>query len=302
VAGNFGIAPTRVLQIVVNFKRRYICCKGFLPVLDRVLRFVARRVPANADLIEKELQVHGLTLSRVPLEQIFEGAEWFGLLVPCGLAHCNTVRLVAKKADISVVSLILKHVRRAIARFGLVSKVELREELAKAIPTGIDPRLFDIVLSAMPGYEYLGQGWFRAHTVGPDPFFLLVRKVLCVAPRIHVLEMCDAIAGDPLRRRSAPPKHVMFRFCRNVAGCEIKRQVIIARGRLDPSQILGSSELAVLDAFRTHGPLLSRKQLEEHCAERGISRHSLRVYALRSPIVSRYAKGVYRLRGTEIPK
>ena len=301
VGDSFGISKKMVFDIKERFRKRYVRRKGFLPVLERVLRFVARRIPTTVEVIETELQASGLTLSHVPLERIVESAEQFGLPVPFVLAQCAAVRVAMEEKDVSVTSLILKHARREISRLGLANELQLSEQLAHSISTPIDPRLVKLVVSAVPGYESLGQGWFRSKDIQQTLLPLVVQKVLAVAPRIHVVEMCGAIAYYSLPTKLFPPREVVLRFCRSVADCEVEGEVIIARGRQDPWQIFNKGELAILDAFRAHGPLLSRTQLQDHCAERGVGRHSFRQYAIRTPIIARYARGLYRLRGTEIP-
>jgi hypothetical protein len=57
-------------------------------------------------------------------------------------------------------------------------------------------------------------------------------------------------------------------------------------------QVLSDTEQVILDVFRTHGPLLSRTALEEHCVKRGIKRHyDGPLYAGRLAIMARYAQG-----------
>jgi hypothetical protein len=50
-----------------------------------------------------------------------------------------------------------------------------------------------------------------------------------------------------------------------------------------------------------HGPLLGLGDLEAHCAAAGMNRSSLSFYLGYSPIIHRYAPGVYGLRGAEVP-
>jgi hypothetical protein len=52
-----------------------------------------------------------------------------------------------------------------------------------------------------------------------------------------------------------------------------------------------------VDVFQTHGPLLSRRALEEHCVSRGVNRHTMGLYPGRLAIIARYGPSVYGLRG-----
>jgi hypothetical protein len=55
------------------------------------------------------------------------------------------------------------------------------------------------------------------------------------------------------------------------------------------------------EVLLAHGPLLGLGELEAHCAAAGMNRSSLSFYLGYSPIIHRYAPGVYGLRGAEVP-
>ncbi|CAN5562187.1 hypothetical protein BH23CHL2_BH23CHL2_25220 [soil metagenome] len=48
-----------------------------------------------------------------------------------------------------------------------------------------------------------------------------------------------------------------------------------------------------------YGPVMDRGSLEEHCIDMGIERSTFYVYLGYSPIIAKYARGVYGIRGAE---
>ena len=297
VGDSFGITRERVRQIANKFERVHSHRKAFLPGLERVLRFVAQRVPAIADDIEKDLQARGLTLSRFRVEAIIECGKRFGQPVPFVFDESRGVRVVTEGTDAGFTRLIAIHARRAASKYGIANTVDLKEELTNTIRSGIDPQLLSRVVYAMRSYEDLGKGWFWIRDLPRNHMLTIVRKVLAVAPRIHVSEMRAAIANDPRGMGFAPPKEVVLCFCQGAAECDVEDDFIIVRPGQDPSPVLSDIERAILDIFRTHGPLLSRKDFDERCVEHGIKRPSLTLNTARLAIMARYAPGVYGLRG-----
>jgi hypothetical protein len=95
----------------------------------------------------------------------------------------------------------------------------------------------------------------------------------------------------------APPKQVVLSFCQSAVDCDVEDEVIIARARQDPLQVLSHTERVIVDVFRDYGPILSLAALEDHCVKRGIKRTTSSLYAGRLAIMARYAPGVLRSSG-----
>ncbi len=235
VGDSFGITRERVRQIVSKFEKVCTRRRVFLPCLERVLRFIARRVPAIGDDIETELHARGLTLSRFRVESIVECAKWFGQPVGFVLDESGGGRVITEARGTGLTRLIATHVRRAVSKYGLVNAVDLKEELTDTIHSGIDLRFLSNVIRAMTSSEDLGNGWFCLRDLPRNHLLTIARKVLAVSPRIHVSEMRSAIANDPRGMGFAPPKQVVLRFCESAAECDIEDDVIISRQQQDAS-------------------------------------------------------------------
>jgi hypothetical protein len=297
VGDSFGLTRERVRQIVSKFEKVCSHRKAFLPSLERVLRFIARRVPVVADDIEKELQARSLTLFRFRVESIVECAKRFGQPVPFVLDKSMGARVITEARGTGLTRLIAIHARRAVSKYGLANAIDLKEELTDTIHSGVDLQFLSNIIRAMASYEDLGKGWFWLRDLARNHLLTIARKVLAVSPRIHVSEMRASIANDPRGMGFAPPTQVVLRFCRSAAECDVEDDVIIVRRKLDPRQVLSDTEQVILDVFRSHGPLLSLTALENHCVRCGVNRNTMGLYAGRLAILARYGPGVYGLRG-----
>ena len=82
-----------------------------------------------------------------------------------------------------------------------------------------------------------------------------------------------------------------------------KWKVISSRLRnppLDLSEILAETEKTFVSVFRKIGPLVESHKLEDECLRQGMNQASFSMNLSNSPIISRFARCVYGLRGTEI--
>ena len=299
VGDTFDLTRERVRQIAMRFEKVHIRRKSFLPALERVLRFIARRLPVVADDIEAELHARRLTLSMFRIESIVECAKLLGQPIEFVLDQSRGTRIITEAKGTGLTRLIARYARRAVSKYGLANVVDLKEELIDTIHSSIDLNFLSNIVRAMDSYEDLGKGWFWLRDSSRNHLLTIARKVLTVSPKIHVSEMRAAIANDPRGRGFAPPKPVVLRFCETAAECAIEDDVIIARQQQNPMQVLSDTEQVIVEVLRTHGPLLSRTALEEHCIRSGVNRHTMSLYVGRLAILARYAPSVYGLRGAE---
>ena len=55
------------------------------------------------------------------------------------------------------------------------------------------------------------------------------------------------------------------------------------------------TERTMADVLKEHGPILERQRLEDLCTARGLKRDTFYVHLTYSPVIERYAQGVYGL-------
>ena len=183
--------------------------------------------------------------------------------VPFVIDESNGIRVVTGAKNTGLTRLITVHVRRCALKYGIVSILDLKEALDHAVYSIIDMDLVNHVICAMESYEELGKGWFWLSSTPRNHMLTMVRKVLAVAPLIHVSEMRAAIANDPRGMGFAPPTEVILGFCKSAAHCSVEEGFLLAQQPDDPSQVLSDVEYLLFEEFRTRGPLLSRADLED---------------------------------------
>jgi hypothetical protein len=297
VGDNFSLTRERVRQIVAKFDRIGRPRNLFLPSLLRVLRFIARRIPSVATDVERGLRQAGLTCSTFRLESIIDCAERFGLPVLFAVDKSSGVRVLTEVNNRGLTRLITSHARRLASKHGVVNIFDLKEAIEDGFRSNVDMNLVSGVVRAMQSFESLGKDWFWLSDAPRNHLLSVICKVLAVAPRVHVSEMRDALNNDPRGMGFAPPKEVVLTFCKTAANCVVEDDFLLAQSPGDPRQLLSQAEQVIYGEFRRRGPLLSRADLERLCSDGQINRTTLGIYLGRSPIVARYAPGVYGLRG-----
>jgi len=294
----YGLTRERVRQIQAKFLKKWQRTRTFLPSLERVLRFLANRVPMLADDVERELCKLGLTARQFRAESIIATAKWMGMPTLLGVDQSTGARLLLTRSDDSGwARLIEVHTRRTVSKYGVATFVEINAELADKIGSFADLKILTAIISAMPSYEALGQGWFWLREGSRNHMLTIIRKVFAVAPRIHLSEMRAAIANDPRGMGFAPPKEVVARFCQSAVDCAVDDDFLVIRKPHTPESVLSDNELMLFNIFCTHGPLLRREDIERLCVERGMNRTTLGIYLTRLAIVARFSPSIYGLRG-----
>ena len=183
-----------------------------------------------ADDVEQELCKLGLTARQFRVESIIATAKWTGMPTPLIVDQSTGARLLLTRSDDSGwARLIDVRARRTVSKYGVANFVEIKAELAEVAGSFADPKIVAGIISAMPHYEALGQGWFWLREGSRNHMLTIVRKVFAVAPRIHISEMRAAIANDPRGMGFAPPKEVVARFCKSAVDCEVDDDFLIIR-------------------------------------------------------------------------
>jgi hypothetical protein len=94
---------------------------------------------------------------------------------------------------------------------------------------------------------------------------------------------------------------VLLEVCRQLPWYRVDGSVIAATPPQSVDEVLSDSERMIFKIFKQHGPVLQRAEFEELCLEAGMNRHSFWIYLIYSPVITRYASGVYGLRGADVP-
>ena len=301
VGVEFGITAERVRQIVGEVVRRRRQLLPPAPALARAISFIADQTPGSADDIELKLQSSALSFLPFRIEGILRAAELFGKTAPFSLTATLHSRLVHSLSPQSL-DAIIRVARRAIERRGLATIKAVSAELLEAAPEAAGSRLIVDVLTGANDFRWLDQSseWFWLPAVARNPVVRRIRKILSVANPIRFPELYAGVARESRLRSDSPAPAVLQELCRQIPGVRVAGEYIEAVPRIDPHQILGELEEAIVDVLVEHGGMMRRADLAAVCLQRGLNRSSFYSALTHSPVTAPCPGGLLGLIGTAI--
>ncbi len=294
-----GVTRERVRQLEKKFTERVDSCDGiWCPVLDRALRVAAESLPTSPSKLEAALLEAGLTKGRFSIASLVAAAEIFHKELPFTEAGAN----LAPLGNWAPSSTIRTTTRRLVEHWGAatVTDVELRLEEAGF---EVEPRLLQLSIEALEGFGWLDQerGWFWVRGTR-NRLLNQVKKVMSVAGSIDLAELRVGVGRHHRMKGFRPPREVLATLC--IASGEYFRdgdRISGGPGLADWRNVLAENERKLAQALFDYGPVMRRDDLERVVVtERGLNRSSFYVYLTYSPIIARYAPGVFGLRGAPV--
>ena len=287
VGDEFGMSRERVRQICAPVANTLAATKPFAPVLDRVLSVVAELIPAPISAIEEALVAEGLTAAPFSLEGVTKAAEILGRRVP-------KIPAVANK--------IIQCARKSVEHWGVTTIEDITAQVRDQLSESIHPEFVAQVLQSNEDFQWLDEagGWFWLSSVTRNRLLNRINKVLSVSPRINVAELRAGVSRDRRMSGFVPPQRVILELCRQTDGYLVDGRTVSTASPVAWGDALAETEQILLLALGEHGPVMQRKELEELCIDLGMNRSTFSVYLGHSPIIARYAPGVYGLRGADV--
>lgn len=294
VGQRYGITRERVRQICARVEEVYKP-DAFLPVLDRVISIVETATPGGANDVENELLRIGLTRHAFNLQTLHEIAQSFGRKPRFSIETLHNQRFVVPSTRSELLHEICGKARASVSRWGVANAEDL------AATTNSNSPVVRQLLALVPGLKWLDElsGWFWIPDVPRNSLLTPIRKILAVSPTISIGELRAGVSRPHRRKGFAPPRRVLLELCRQLEWCRVAENTVTATESQDPNEVLAETERLIFKVLNAHGPVLERTELEKLCLEAGIN--SLWIHVTYSPIIARYAPGVYGLRGAEIP-
>ncbi|HSF23096.1 MAG TPA: hypothetical protein VLE20_02635, partial [Blastocatellia bacterium] len=160
-----------------------------------------------------------------------------------------------------------------------------------------------LVLQDRPDFFWLDEstGWFWLRSVPRNRLLYQIEKIMAVADRIEVSELRGGLSRFHRLKGFAPPRRVLLELCRQLPEYTVENNVIVADPPLDWTVVLSEVEQLMVRVLRQAGSVLQTPTFEAICLTAGLNRATFWMYLQYSPIIERYSKGVYGLRGAEIP-
>jgi hypothetical protein len=298
----FKLTRERVRQIAAKFENSVSASKPFMPVLDETLRHILRLVPSTYDCIERALTERGLINGHFSLSSLLSASRILGRTAPFAMETSRGLAVVIASDSSGTAAAVFRAASGAISHYGIATIDDVIERVEADCGTRLPRDLACTVLGRQPGFFWLDRsaGWFWMREVPRNHLRTIVRKILALAPRIAVSELRDGVARDCRGLGFAPPKRVLIEFCRRACDCVCEGESIIVADVPEVQHALSDAERLIVSVLRQHGPVLYRTELERLCIENGINQSTINIYMGRSPILARYAVGVYGLIGSKV--
>ena len=295
-----GVTRERVRQVEKRFREVISGSETWTPVLDRVLRAVQQAAPATVQRLERDLRCQRLIDQDFSVDSVFAAAKAFGKSLPItNDRQHGLVRATGTSPPDGIVSL----AKRLITHWGATTIDEVCAELAPEAHH-VEPAFVRLVLGGLPDFRWLdeGAGWFWLRDTSRNRLLNQVEKIMAVAGSITIAELRDGVGRHHRMQGFRPPRHVLAELCEDTGMYHRSDDRIIGGKDLpDWRDVLGKNESTLVEVLFDHGFVMRRDDLEQEVVDRqGLNRNSFYVYLSYSPILARYAPGVFGLRGAPV--
>ena len=303
IGTRFGVTRERVRQVCAKLtKHLEDPATAPAPALDRALAMIDDLVPCSADRIEAELVAQGLTAIGMTIEAVAVGAKLLGRAVDFKVVKSETGRLVIRPEQYDDVLAAMDTAKKDVYFHGLATVQQIAEAVAAENKRKADSSLTRQTLMLMNGFCWLDEptGWFHLASIQRHGLPKAIDKVLAVAGRVTVAQLCKALSRNRRLWREPPPAKVLSAFCRQMPGVRITDDWIISDPPRDWRKALTGVEAKLVEVLMAHGPLMERGAMEDLCVAEGMNRFSFHAFISWSPVIVQYGHSIYGLLGAEV--
>jgi hypothetical protein len=298
-----GLTRERVRQLESRFRDAITESRPWTPVLDKALRAVEQAVPATGAEIERLLVEKGLVRLSFSVESLISAARVFGR--DLAFRHDDESGLVYAVGTTVAPHLVASEARRLTSHWGASTVESLRVELQERGAGDLEPALLRLLLEAVPGFNWLDddKDWFWVRGTSRNRLLNQIEKIMSVAGAITIGELREGVGRFYRMEGFRPPREVLARLCEQSGLYQRDGEMILEGPDLPPWTVALKStiERRIAEVLFEFGPVMRRDDLEQIAVEeRGVNRSSFFVYLGYSPIIARYAPGVYGLRGARV--
>jgi hypothetical protein len=296
----FGMTRERVRQICARVTRAINGARPYAPALDRALEAIHVLLPAGKDEIEQALVDQRLVSSRLDVSGIEMAARVLGREASLSVVGS---RIMTDNAEFTrEASDVVRVAHKAVSRWGVATHDDVAMSASEVGRSLVGSELVVRVLTAYSDYRLLDgeAGWFTMLS-SRNSLRNRMRKILSVTSPISLAELRAGLGRHYRTQGFAPPSRVLLTLCRLLPGYRVEGSMIFAEPALDWRVVLTGVERQMVGVLKERGPVMSRAEFEELCVARGVGQSTFYVYLDYSPVLHRYARGVYGLRGAEVP-
>lgn len=294
-----GVTRERVRQIDRSFQQRVESVGPiWLPVLDRALQICEATLPATEPELALALERAGLLRGQFSIASLIAACDLFGKDVP----FVDSDGVLSPPGNWAPSSHLRSVTRKLVEHWGTTTVLNVKQQLEDDGFT-VDPELLRMRLVSLDDFRWLDpeRGWFWIAGTR-NRLLNQVRKIMSVAGCISLPELRAGVGRHHRMKGFRPPTEVLAALCVDCGEYERDGQRVCGKPDLpDWRDVLGTNERLLAETLFDFGPVMRRDDLEQVVVtERGLNRSSFYVYLTYSPIIERYAPGVFGLRGAPV--
>jgi hypothetical protein len=279
---------------------------GFVPdVVEKSLRLIERSLP----LLEMEaceaLMKARLCFTRLSCEALLAAGQCFRPEAPFEIASLGSSAALVQPGTATSLTQLTSIAKDLMQSCGCANLMGLLYDAHEILGPSTSERFTEAVIRAGGPFEWLDPGtkWFwYIPEPGSNRLVHQIQRVFAATPRIHLVRLRSAIGRGDAFGSFVPPLKVMESICRRLLFLHIEDGIVIRVSGMAPwDTILTSNEKILTEVLRSHGPLLEREKLLEHCRERGMDEGTFKQLTARSLLFQTNNAGLYAIAGTAIP-
>lgn len=297
-----SVTRERVRQVEKRFRDSVAASPPWTPVLDKTLLRLRAYAPGRLSTCWEEMRQQGFVDDSLNPLALSAAARAFARETDVFIDPVHDLVLVGE-IDPELESRIAMRTRTLVTHWGATTVDEVRAVLAED-GHAIDEPVARLLLHRLAGFSWLDEeaGWFWLRSGARNRLLNQIKKIMAVAGSISITELRDGVGRHHRMKGFRPPREVLAVLCEQTDLYRREDDRIVGGSDLpDWNDVLGDNEAALVDILFEHGPVMRRDDLEQLAVEgRGLNRSSFYVYLTYSPILERYAPGVYGLRGSQV--
>lgn len=297
-----GLSRERIRQICVRAAKRHCSARVFAPVLDRVIGFIAARLPIAAGALRREFAAAGLDADWLPPRVIRQAAQFLSRPVPFDTVMLERIELVVEEGSLHAPKVIAQAARRIALASGIATTADVARQAAAQLGSEVDPALVRVALETLADFQWLDrrQTWFHLESGSQYGLPNMIEKVLAVCPRIDGARLRAALGRRQRSGRRVPPERVLFAFCAQMPGVAVENRTVVASRPRKVEEVLSGIEAAMVAVLQSRGPVMERGAFEEVCLNQGINRFSFNAILMSSPVICQLGRSIYGLVGSAV--
>jgi hypothetical protein len=305
VGAEVGLTRERVRQICSRAESRaQVRRRRLMPGLDAAIGVLRASIPCTSSEIGERLLKAGLSAGQIDGEGLVSAGNFFGrnVGVKCFRLGGDAI-LVASEMDARV-GRGHQVARKFVGSRGVTTVGEVADAIYGRVAESQQERwerILRVELGADADVVWLdGERlwlWMEGLPAGRNRLLNNMKKVLSVCGRISAPEMRNAVRRNWRMGGYAPPSGVLLALADVATGLRREGSMILPVGGCEKEECLSKTELMIARVVAENGGVVRYDELERAAVALSISSASLRARVSQSPIVRKYAPGVYGLSG-----